>query len=103
MCIRDRLNRVCNFEGITSESTEIVFYVRHDRGTDEKNDVVNVAYNGYNIKTAIARFSALTGNEPKKVVVKVKDCLLYTSETDLFLFVFICIHIRVGHHRFLSG
>lgn len=78
-----KLNLVCNFEGITSESTEIVFYVRHDRGTDEKNDVLNVAYNGYNIKTAIARFSALTGNEPKKVVVKVKETGEYSSSNTM--------------------
>ena len=78
-----KLNLVCNFEGIASGSTEIVFYVRHDRGTDEKNEALNVAYNGYDIKTAIARFSALAGNEPKKIVIKVKETGEYSSSNTM--------------------
>lgn len=79
-----KLNLVCNLEGITAESTDIVFYLRHDRGNDEKSEALNVAYNGYNIRQALARFTALTGGkEPTKVIVNVKETGAYASSNDL--------------------
>lgn len=79
-----KLNLVCNLEGITPESTDIVFYLRHDRGTDEKSEALNVAYNGYNIRQALARFTAATGGkEPTKVIVNVKETGAYASSNEL--------------------
>lgn len=79
-----KLILVCNLEGITAESTDIVFYLRHDRGTDEKSEALNVAYNGYNIRQALSRFTAATGGkEPKKVIVNVKETGAYSSSNDL--------------------
>lgn len=79
-----KLILVCNLEGITAESTDIVFYLRHDRGTDEKSEALNVAYNGYNIRQALARFTAATGGkEPTKVIVNVKETGAYASSNEL--------------------
>lgn len=78
-----KLNLICNFEDMNSESTEIVFYVRHNRGTDEKYEVINVANNGYDIKAAVDRFIAMTGKEPKTIAVKVKETGEYSSSNTL--------------------
>lgn len=78
-----KFNLVCSLEGVTSESSEIVFYVRHDKGTDDKTDALNLNLGGYNIRTAVARFAALTGNEPKKIVVKVKETGEYSSSNTM--------------------
>lgn len=70
---------VCNLEDITSGTTDLLFYVRHDRGTDEKTEVVNVAYNGYDISTIVQRFVEVTGAEPQNVTVKVKETGEYSA------------------------
>lgn len=61
-----KLNLVCSLEGITSESTDITFYVRHDCGTDKKKEAMNVAYSGYDIRMAVERFKAITMLLPRK-------------------------------------
>lgn len=79
-----KLILVCNLDGITAESTDIVFYLCHDRGTDEKSEAINVALNGYNIRQALARFTAATGGkEPTKVIVNVKETGAYASSNEL--------------------
>lgn len=64
---------VCNLEDITSGITDLVFYVRHDRGTDEKTEAINVAHNGYDISAVVEHFVEVTGAEPKNIIVKVKE------------------------------
>lgn len=70
---------VCNLEDITPETTDLVFYVRHDRGTDEKTEKINVAYNGYDISAVVERFVEITHSEPKNVIVKVKETGEYST------------------------
>ena len=60
-----------------NSATDLVLYLRHDRGTDEKTDVGTYTQDGYNIEEAIAHFAGITGKEPKNVIIKSKN-----SETD---------------------
>ena len=60
-----------------NSATDLVLYLRHDRGTDEKTDVGTYTQDGYNIEEAIAHFAGVTGKEPKNVIIKSKN-----SETD---------------------
>lgn len=57
---------------IQSGSTELVFYLRHDKGTDTKTDANAFRYKAYIIKDIMAKFKGVTGRYPAKVTIKAK-------------------------------
>lgn len=75
-----KMRLVCNREEIEAGDTELVLYLRHDRGTDEKTDVMNYAYQGFNITEIVNEFTNITGGEPAKVTLSVKETGTYATE-----------------------
>lgn len=73
----------CNVEEFTSENSDMVFYLHHDKGTDDKTAIRNILYSGYDIKDAVDAYINATGNEPKKVIVKVKETGEYSSSNTM--------------------
>ena len=53
--------------------TNMILYLRHDRGTDEKTDVIASSYEGYNISSIIYQFKSIAGASPKTITVKAKE------------------------------
>lgn len=53
-------------------STELVFYLRHDKGTDTKTDVFAVRNKAYNIKNIMDDFKDKNGSYPTTIIVKAK-------------------------------
>lgn len=52
--------------------TELVFYLRHDKGTDTKTDVFAVRNKAYNIKNIMEGFKDKNGSYPTTIIVKAK-------------------------------
>ena len=52
--------------------TELVFYLRHDKGTDTKTDVFAVRNKAYNIKNIMEGFKTKNGSYPTTIIVKAK-------------------------------
>ena len=55
---------------IEAGATDLVFYLRHDKGADDKTDVYYSNWYGYDIKNALERFKEKAGNLPTKLVIK---------------------------------
>lgn len=52
--------------------TELVFYLRHDKGTDTKNRCFAVRNKAYNIKNIMDDFKDKNGSYPTTIIVKAK-------------------------------
>lgn len=71
---KHKLALACNVEEINEGDTELVLYVRHDNGGDEKNDKYFASYYGYSIESALEAFAELNnGAYPSKVVIKTHE------------------------------
>ena len=60
----------CVLDEIEVGATDLVFYLRHDKGADDKTDVYYSNWYGYDIKNALERFKEKAGNLPTKLVIK---------------------------------
>ena len=60
----------CVLDEIEAGATDLVFYLRHDKGADDKTDVYYSNWYGYDIKNALERFKEKAGNLPTKLVIK---------------------------------
>lgn len=85
MASQHKMVLACNLEDVTSGSKQLTFYLRHDKGTDEKETSVVGTLKAYNISEAVSRFNAIAGNEPETVVLYVKETGEYstTEPTEL--------------------
>ncbi len=52
----------CVLDEIEAGATDLVFYLRHDKGADDKTDVYYSNWYGYDIKNALERFKEKAGN-----------------------------------------
>lgn len=68
-----KLALACALDDIQEGDTELVFYIRHDNGGDEKFDVYYSAWYAYDIQSALNSFEAKTGKLPTKLVVKAHE------------------------------
>lgn len=73
---------IANLEDITAESTDLILYLRHDKGTDDGKEASNFVYSGYDIREAVSEFTGITGKEPQKIKIKVKETGEYSSSDN---------------------
>ena len=52
---------------------DMVLYLRHDRGTDEKTEAGTYTQDGYDIEEAVGLFKDKAGNEPQRLIIKSKN------------------------------
>lgn len=52
--------------------TELVFYLRHDKGTDTKTDASAFRNKAYNIKSIMEGFKAKNGSYPTTIIIRAK-------------------------------
>ena len=52
---------------------DMVLYLRHDRGTDEKTEAGTYTQDGYDIEEAVGLFKGKAGNEPQRLIIKSKN------------------------------
>ena len=64
------LESFVKLDEIEAGATDLVFYLRHDKGADDKTDVYYSNWYGYDIKNALERFKEKAGNLPTKLVIK---------------------------------
>lgn len=85
MASQHKLVLACNLDGVTGGTKELTLYLRHDRGTDEKETTMVGTLRGYDISGAVSRFKAIAGNDPETVVLYVKETGEYstTEPTEL--------------------
>lgn len=55
-----------------ANKTTLVFYLRHNRGTDTKTDAYASRTKAYDIEHIISNFKAEKGNYPTKIIIKAK-------------------------------
>lgn len=79
MASQHKMVLACNLEDVTSGSKQLTFYLRHDRGTDEKENAVVGMLRGYDIGDAVSSFKAIAGNDPETVVLYVKETGEYST------------------------
>ncbi len=72
-----KFNLVYVMSDTEADATDLVLYLRHDRGTDEKTDAGTYTQDGYNIEEAVYHFEGVTGKKPQNVIIKSKN-----NETD---------------------
>lgn len=53
-------------------STELVFYLRHNKGTDTKTDVFAVRNKAYDVKQIMSDFKGKHGSYPTTIRIKAK-------------------------------
>lgn len=53
-------------------STELVLYLRHDKGTDTKNEVEVYRLKAFDIEDIFSQFKDVTGSYPAKMTIKAK-------------------------------
>lgn len=68
-----KLYLACNLEDVKAGDTELVFYVRHDRGEDENASVSYAQWYGFDIRSAISEFVNLAGATPSKLIIKAHE------------------------------
>lgn len=68
-----KLALACALDEIEEGDTELVFYVRHDNGGDDKSDVYYTDWYAYDIQYALHSFEAKTGKLPTKLVIKAHE------------------------------
>lgn len=68
-----KLALACALDEIEEGDTELVFYVRHDNGGDDKSDVYYADWYAYDIQYALGAFEAKTGKLPTKLVIKAHE------------------------------
>lgn len=68
-----KLALACALDEIEEGDTELVFYVRHDNGGDDKYDVYYYDWYAYDIQYALHSFEAKTGKLPTKLVIKAHE------------------------------
>lgn len=66
------MNLVYVADEVSESSKELVFYLRHDRGTDEKAEVATYRNKAYRIEYILENFKEKTGNYPTKITIKAK-------------------------------
>lgn len=59
-------------EEAQQNSSELVLYLCHDKGTDEKTDITNVAFKAFDIQSLMEMIKSQTGSYPSKVTIKAK-------------------------------
>lgn len=75
-----KLVLACSRSEMTEGATDLVFYLRHDKGED---DGISYFYNqwyGYDIRYAVDEFQMATGAEPKKIIVKAHEDINQTGD-----------------------
>lgn len=72
MLSQHTFNLVYIDDEISEGDTELVFYLRHDKGTDTKTDVFAVRNKAYDIKSILANFKTEAGKYPTKIILKAK-------------------------------
>ena len=77
---KHKLVLACNMEEVQAGNTNLVFYYRHDKGTDEGKEVVVDGTYCYNIRNAVAEFTAKAGNTPTKIIVKAHEDLYQSGK-----------------------
>lgn len=75
-----KLYLACNLEDVKAGDTELVFYVRHDRGEDENASVTYAQWYGFDIRSAISEFVNLAGATPSKLIIKAHETSNPTTE-----------------------
>lgn len=70
---KHKIRLALSLEELKNNDKDLVFYVRHDKGDDDKKEVVNISYSGYDIRAAVAAFEATHGDKPKNIIVRVKE------------------------------
>lgn len=74
-----KLTLACALDEIEEGDTELVFYVRHDNGGDDKSDVYYYNWYAYDIQAALNSFKAKTGKLPTRLVVKAHESGEYST------------------------
>lgn len=59
-------------EEAQQDNSELVLYLCHDKGTDEKTDFTNVAFKAFDIQSFMDMIKSQTGSYPSKVTIKAK-------------------------------
>lgn len=62
-----------NMEEVTAGSTELVFYLRHDRGADDAASVSYSQWYGFDIAAAVRAFARKAEANPTKIVIKAHE------------------------------
>lgn len=57
---------------LNESSTELVFYLRHNKGTDTKTDVFAVRNKAYDVKQIMSDFKGKHGSYPTTIRIKAK-------------------------------
>lgn len=61
---------------VKESSDELIVYIHHDKGTDDKTDTYYANYYAFNLESAIQNFrSEHNGAAPKRIVVKAKEAI----------------------------
>ena len=64
--------RLVYIESDETESSELVFYLRHDKGTDTKTEVFAVRNKAFDVRNIIESFKVKNGSYPTKITIKAK-------------------------------
>lgn len=75
-----KLYLACNMEEVSEGDTTLVFYLRHDRGADEKAEVYYSQWYGFDIRNAVQEFEAEAKANLAKIVIKVHETQSMTTE-----------------------
>lgn len=59
-------------EEAQQDDSELVLYLCHDKGTDEKTEATNVAFKAFDIQTFMGMIKSQTGSYPSRVIIKAK-------------------------------
>lgn len=59
-------------EEAQQNDSELVLYLCHDKGTDEKTDFTNVAFKAFDIQPFMRMIKSQTGSYPSKLIIKAK-------------------------------
>lgn len=57
---------------ITASSKDLVVYVCHDRGDDDKSEAWLTTTYGLDMQAALKEFRNVTGNDPEKIIIRAK-------------------------------
>lgn len=78
---KHKLVLACSMDEMTEGSTDLVFYLRHDKGEDDGISYITDQTLGYNISNAVSNFRMLTGVEqPTKIIIKTHEDANQTGE-----------------------
>ena len=69
-------------EEAQQDGSELVLYLCHDKGTDEKTDFTSVAFKAFDIKSFMETIKNQTGSYPSKVIIKAKADMDGTTMPD---------------------